>query len=190
MWLWSVKLEIAERENNTAWRRRRSKKQNNYTKRQNCSQNSRFTSQVCMNGCFTFDAYAISERERKRERQDERIIKWEAICYFLRKHTLFSSSHSSFLTTPSFVCSAAQKFLCMIMRGFQNCSHTEKGLSANLCVWQSVFIKGHVNGSELLATRVFCRNLSSSLWSQTGVKAFVGTFGSILCQACRRTRCM
>lgn len=66
--------------------------------------------------------------EEKREREGVRVAGWASNqmrgnLLFLRKHTLSFSLRPSLLTSPpSFVCSAAQKFLNMIMRGCQRCT--------------------------------------------------------------------
>lgn len=71
------------------------------------------------------------KRVREREKQDGRVIKWEAICYFYTSILSPSSSNPHRnphplppYLSPSFVCSAAQKFLNMIMRGCQRCSNS------------------------------------------------------------------
>lgn len=175
MWLWSVKLEIADRENNTAWR-------------------SQPEQQVYFSSVYE---WLLHIRRLCNLREKEREARWTH--NQMRGNLLFFTQAYSLLLLPLLLpyypllclqCSSEislydnerlskllihrkrfkRKFVCMAV-----CFHT---------------VKGHVNGFELLATRVFRRNILSSLWSQTGVKAFVGTFGSILCQACRRTRCM
>lgn len=117
------------------WKRRqqseeeKEKESENNTKRWNGCKNSRCPFSTGYEWLLhILQLCNLREKERggDRERQDRRVIKWEAICYFYASILSPSPSFpSSLLTSPlSFVCSAAQKFLNMIMRGCQRCPHT------------------------------------------------------------------